>query len=83
LRRAQPDLQGGELRFFDAGNADVLAYARGAGHLVALNFAPSPRRAVLPSAARVALSTRPERVPGEVVDDALELAADEGVVLSR
>jgi alpha-glucosidase len=83
LRRAQSDLQGGELRFFDAGDADVLAYERGDRHLVALNFAPAPRRAALPSPARIALSTRSDRAPGEPVEAELELAADEGVVLSR
>ena len=80
LRRAEPDLQSGDLRFLDSGDADVLVYARGDRHLVALNFAPAPRRIVLPGPARVVLSTRPDREP---VDDQLELDADEGVVLRR
>jgi alpha-glucosidase len=83
LRRAQPDLQGGELRFLDAGDADVLAYTRGENLLVALNFAAAPRQSGLPGTARVILSTRPDRTPGEIVRDRLELAAGEGVVLSR
>jgi alpha-glucosidase len=78
LRRAEPDLQGGDLRFLDSGDADVLVYARGDRHLVALNFAPAPRRIVLPGPARLVLSTRADR---ESVDDQLELDADEGVVL--
>jgi glycosidase len=78
LRRAEPDLQGGDLRFLDSGDADVLVYARGDRHLVALNFAPEPRHIVLPRPARLVLSTRPGHEP---VDDQLELAADEGVVL--
>jgi alpha-glucosidase len=83
LRRAQPDLQGGELRFLDAGDADVLAYTRGEDLLVALNFAAAPRQSGLPGTARVILSTRPDRTPGEIVRDRLALAASEGVVLSR
>jgi len=83
LRRAEPDLQGGELHFLEPGEPDVLAYARGERHLVALNFAPAPRRVVLASPARVVLSTRPDRAPGEQVEGQLELDADEGVVLRR
>ena len=83
LRRAQPDLQGGDLQFLDAGDADVLAYARGERHLVAVNFAPAPRRVVLPGPARLVLSTRPGNAPGEPVEEELELGADEGVVLRR
>jgi alpha-glucosidase len=83
LRRAEPDLQGGELRFLDAGDSDVLAYTRGERHLVALNFAPQPRRAALPGPATLVLSTRPGRAPGEATGEELDLDADEGVVLRR
>jgi alpha-glucosidase len=83
LRRAEPDLQGGELRFLDPGEPDVLAYARGDRHVVALNFAPAPRRIALPGAARLVLSTDPGRVPGEAIEAELGLDSDEGVVLRR
>jgi alpha-glucosidase len=83
LRRAEPDLQGGELRFLDAGDPDVLLYERGERHLVALNFAPAARRATLPGPAQLVLSTRPRRSPGEPLGDGMELDADEGVVLRR
>jgi len=82
LRRAEPDLQAGDLRFLDAGDQDVLAYTRGEHHLVALNFAPEPRRAALPGPASVALSTHLGRIAGEEAQ-VLELAPDEGVVLRR
>jgi alpha-glucosidase len=83
LRRAEPDLQGGELSFLDSGDDDVLAYMRGERHVIALNFAPAPRRATLPGPATLALGTRPGRAPGEPVGGELELEADEGVVLRR
>jgi alpha-glucosidase len=83
LRRAEPDLQVGELRFFDAGEPDVLAYARGERHLVVLNFAAAPRRATLPGPARIDLSTDPGRRPGGAEAEEIELGADEGVVLRR
>jgi alpha-glucosidase len=83
LRRAEPDLHAGELRFWDAGDADLLAYTRGDRHLVVLNFAPAPRQAKLPGAAAVVLGTHPGRAAGEVVVEAFELRPDEGVVLRR
>jgi alpha-glucosidase len=83
LRRAEADLQGGDLRFLDAGDADVLVYERGERHVVALNFAPGPRRATLRGPAQLVLSTRPGRSPGEIVGGELKLDADEGVVLRR
>jgi alpha-glucosidase len=83
LRRAEPDLQGGELRFLDGGGADVLLYERGERHVVALNFAAAPRRATLRAPAQLVMSTRPGRSPGEPVGEELELDADEGVVLRR
>src|SRR3954463_6742484 len=48
LRRASPELQGGAIAFLDGGDPDVLAYRRGDGHVVALNFSAEPRPVAWP-----------------------------------
>jgi alpha-glucosidase len=83
LRRAEPDLQGGELRFLDAGDPDVLLYERGERHVVALNFAAALRRATLPGPAQLVVSTRPGRAAAAPIGEQLDLDAGEGVVLRR
>ena len=89
LRRRSPALCAGGQRSAALGEG-VLAYVRQLDEerlLVALNFTPRPRalgagEAGLTGTARLALSTDPDRRPGEPVDLArLRLDADEGVVL--
>ncbi len=84
LRRTEAALRSGAQRWLHAG-PDVLAYERGEGLVVALNFASAPRPARLaPGAAEVVLSTDPARSPATAVDlGGLTLGPDEGVVLRR
>ncbi len=85
LRRETPALYGGSYRPLDVNGQDVYAYVReadGARYLVALNFAAEPRTVVIPGERQgvVALSTHLDR-EGAVSLDALQLRADEGVIV--
>ncbi len=86
LRRAEPALSVGSWSPRYAAD-DVLAYERrheGRRILVALNLAGRPRTVRLPDAVggRPLLSTLPGPSGGEIRDEALTLAGDEGVILS-
>jgi alpha-glucosidase len=78
LRRAQEPLQGGDITFTDAEAADVLAYRRGAHHLVALNFSAEARDYAWPAGARTVLSTHLDRDPG--TSPPRRLRGGEGIV---
>ena len=84
LRRRAPALHGGGYEPVRA-DGDVLAYLRtgqGERWLVALNLGPGPAKVALPAGSgRVVVSTRPGR-DGARVAGTLELAGDEGVVVS-
>jgi alpha-glucosidase len=71
LRRDRDDLRDGELAFVDGGDPDVLAYRRGARHVVALNFSAQPRPMAWPVEAHVALSTALDRPGGAPVPPTL------------
>ncbi|MGZ8667731.1 MAG: alpha-amylase family glycosyl hydrolase [Solirubrobacterales bacterium] len=85
-RRNEPCLQRGEQRSVDAGRG-IFGYLReldGDSLLVLLNFEPEPSKVEvsgLPEKAEVELSTDPERKPGTVTVDGLELCPNEGMLL--
>jgi alpha-glucosidase len=76
LRREREDLRGGALAFLAPQDPDVLAYRRGDGHVVALNFSADPRPVAWPAGARTVLSTHLDR-DGAAPD---RLRGGEGVV---
>src|SRR4051794_32269596 len=78
LRRASPELQGGAIAFLDGGDPDVLAYRRGDGHVVALNFSAEPRPVAWPGGAATLLSTHLDGEEG--VPAPARLRGGEGVV---
>jgi glycosidase len=78
LRRERPELLDGAIAFAHGGDPDVLAYRRGDGHLVALNFSPEPRPAAWPAGARTVLSTHLDRDAGAPAPG--RLRGGEGVV---
>jgi alpha-glucosidase len=78
LRRAEPDLRGGTMRFLDAPDG-VLAWRRGRKTTVALNLRDAAAL-VETAPASIKAGTRPDRV-GERVDGRLSLEPWEGVVL--
>ena len=80
LRRAEPALQGGAQRFLDAGDPDVLAYARGERFLVLANFASRPRASRPRTGARILVSTGLDRAAGALRRRA---ARQRGAVISR
>ncbi len=80
LRVATPDLRTGLWRAVDA-PADVLAYTRGDGHLVALNLGDASAT-VGTGPGSVVIGTDRAR-DGEVVADGLALPGRSGVVLRR
>ncbi|MDO8614465.1 MAG: alpha-amylase family glycosyl hydrolase [Dehalococcoidia bacterium] len=84
LRQSQPALMAGAYRPVPA-EGDILAYVReldGARFLVVLNFGRQERRFALEPSLRgnIILSTHLDR-EGEATGDAVELRADEGVVV--
>jgi alpha-glucosidase len=80
LRRSEPELQAGSFRIAATDAADVLAYFRGDGFLVALNLGGRPQRIRLANGGAIVLSTHLDRVE-ERVGDTLELRPDEGLVV--
>ncbi|MCW2983338.1 MAG: alpha amylase catalytic region, partial [Conexibacter sp.] len=80
LRRADDDLQGGEIAFAEPHDPDVLAYRRGAGHGVALNFSAEARDVRWPAGARTLLSTHLDRDEGAAPPS--RLRGGEGVVVT-
>ncbi|HWT93825.1 MAG TPA: alpha-amylase family glycosyl hydrolase [Solirubrobacteraceae bacterium] len=81
LRAAEPALQDGAQRTYDAG-PDVLAWTRGDAFIALVNFAAESRPATLPGGGEVALSSDPKREVGPV-GDTITLAPGEGLVLRR
>lgn len=80
LRTSTPDLRTGLWRAIDA-PADVLAYTRGEGHVVALNLGKAPAT-VVTGPGTIAVGTDRSR-DGEVVDDTLDLAPRSGAIVRR
>lgn len=71
LRRERSDLREGSLEFLD-GDKDVLAWRRGEGTIVALNFAAGLRSLELPARARVLLASALEGRPARDKDSLVE-----------
>ena len=83
LRQAEPALQVGSFRIFETAKdvfAEVLAYFRDDGFLVALNLGGRPQRVPLPRGGAVVLSTHLDRAD-ERVGETLQLRPDEGLIL--
>lgn len=80
LRAAEPPLQDGAQRTFDAG-PDVLAWTRGDAFVALVNFAAQERTATLPGVGEVALSTDPARDPAGAVRGEVALAPGEGLLI--
>jgi glycosidase len=81
LRAGSPALRSGSYRALRSPR-DVFAYVRetdGERYVIALNFGDRPRRVAIGGPAETAFSTEGERA-GSALHDALDLAANEGVV---
>lgn len=91
IRRSSPALRRGDYRTLPEAPPDVFAFTRSAAAerwLVALNFGSVQTRVVVPGAAGphspgavLRLSTDPTRAVGGTIEAALELGADEGVLV--
>ena len=90
LRRSSPALRRGSYQTSDAATDDVFAYIRELGAerwFIALNFADEARVVSVPegihgSAARLRISTDPDRRAAAIPGDSIELAPDEGVLIN-
>ena len=78
LRKAEADLSVGDFKVISAEN-EVLVFARGDKHCIALNFSGEER--AVDASGTIALNTALDR-KGESVEGTLTLRANEGVILA-